>query len=128
MIPDSNGNPRLDRLVNIIETGKIGCLFLIPGVDETLRINGRAWINTSECYLNMSSDETNPPKSVIEIEVKEVFLHCAKALMRSRLWDSSSIMDRLSLPTMGKMINDQLGDSSKPETQEAMIERYTESL
>ncbi|WP_249422296.1 MSMEG_1061 family FMN-dependent PPOX-type flavoprotein [Marinomonas lutimaris] len=86
ILPDGKGNNRLDSLVNIIETGQIGCLFLIPGVDETLRINGLARISTSPEYLNLFSDDRNPPKTCIEITIKEVFLHCAKALMRSELW------------------------------------------
>ena len=124
IIPDSKGNNRLDSFVNIIETKKIGCLFLIPGVDETLRINGSVALCTHADYLAMFSEERNPPKCVIEIDIKEIFLHCAKALMRSKLWSDTARIDRTSLPTMAQMLNDQLGDRSTPESQEAMIERY----
>ena len=128
ILPDGKGNNRLDSLVNIIETGQIGCLFLIPGVDETLRINGLARISTSPEYLSLFSDDRNPPKTCIEITIKEVFLHCAKALMRSELWSLKAQIDRADFPTMGAMINDQLSIKDDPETQEDMIARYKRDL
>lgn len=128
VIPDAKGNNRIDSLVNIVQTGKVGCLFLIPGVDETLRINGAARISTAAKYLNLFSSERNPPKACIEIEVEEVFLHCAKALMRSELWSADAQIERSSLPTVGKMINDQLAIKEDPEDQDSMIERYKQDL
>ena len=128
VMPDGKGNNRLDSLVNIIETADIGCLFLIPGVDETLRVNGTARISTSVEHLGLFSDDRNPPKTCVEITIKEVFLHCAKALMRSELWSSISKIDRSSFPTMGAMINDQLSISDTPETQEDMVARYKNDL
>jgi PPOX class probable FMN-dependent enzyme len=128
VLPDGKGNNRLDSLVNIIETGQIGCLFLIPGVDETLRINGLARISTSPEYLSLFSDDRNPPKTCIEITIKEVFLHCAKALMRSELWSLKAQIDRADFPTMGAMINDQLSIKDDPEAQEDMIARYKRDL
>ena len=128
IIPDSKGNNRLDSLTNIIETKRVGCIFLIPGVDETLRINGSAALSVLPAYLQRFSAERNPPKCVIEVSIDEVFLHCAKAFMRSRLWSSESKIERSSFPTMGQMLNDQLGDSSEPENQQSMVERYQENL
>lgn len=128
ILPDSKGNNRLDSLVNIIDTGDIGCLFLIPGVDETLRVNGIARISTSAEYLDLFSDSRTPPKTCIEITIKEVFLHCAKALMRSELWSLESQIDRADFPTMGAMINDQLSLIDDPETQEDMVARYKRDL
>lgn len=128
ILPDSKGNNRLDSLINIIETGYIGCLFLIPGVDETLRVNGRARISTSAEYLDLFSDDKSRPKACVVITIKEVFLHCAKALMRSELWSPQSKIDRASFPTMGRMINDQLSISDTPETQQDMIARYKRDL
>jgi uncharacterized protein len=86
IIPDAKGNNRLDSLVNIIETGRIGCLFFIPGINENLRVNGRAHISTNEEHLNLFSYEKKLLKSCIEIAVDEVFLHCSKSLMRSNIW------------------------------------------
>lgn len=128
ILPDGKGNNRLDSLVNIIETGDVGCLFLIPGVDETLRVNGRARVSVLEEHLSLFTDERNPPKVCIEITVKEVFLHCAKALMRSELWSAESKIDRSTFPTMGVMLNDQLTLAGEPESQEDMVSRYKNDL
>lgn len=128
IIPDGKGNNRLDSLVNIIETDDIGCLFLIPGVDETLRVNGNARISASAEHLDLFSNDRNPPKTCIVITIKEVFLHCAKALMRSELWSQKSVISRSQFPTMGTMINDQLLVSDPPETQEDMVARYKHDL
>lgn len=128
LLPDAKGNNRLDSLVNILETGKIGCLFLVPGVDETLRVNGRARLSTAGEHLALFSAERHPPRACIEVTIEEVFLHCAKALMRSQLWSAESQIDRSSMPTMGRMLNDQLGVDTEPESQEAMLERYRQVL
>ena len=128
IIPDAKGNKRLDSLVNIIETGKVGCLFLIPGVDETLRVNGCARISQKTEYLNMFHNENNAPLTCIEITIKEVFLHCAKALMRSKLWSPQELIERSNFPTMGRMINDQLSVVEEPESQEDMVKRYERDL
>ncbi len=128
VIPDGKGNNRLDSLINIIETGDIGCLFLIPGIDETLRVNGTARISQNESHLNLFSRERNPPKVCIEITVNEVFLHCAKALMRSKLWSSESNIERSAFPTMATMINDQLQITDPPESQDEMVARYQKDL
>lgn len=128
VIPDAKGNNRIDSLINIVETGEIGLLFLIPGVDETLRINGKAYVSTSENMLALFSSESNLPKTCIVITVEEAFLHCAKAFMRSKLWDSSSQIKRDDFPTMGEMLKDQLGVKGTPETSEAMVKRYLKDL
>lgn len=127
-IPDVKGNNRVDSISNIIETGQIGILFLIPGVDETLRINGSAYLSTDKGYLKLFTEEQNPPIACVVVSVEESFLHCAKAFMRSKLWDVSSQIDRDSFPTMGQMLKDQLGSMESPESREAMIERYKPDL
>jgi uncharacterized protein len=128
LIPDAPGNNRLDTLENILATGKIGLLFMIPGIDETLRVNGAARLSCNEEHIQTFSDEKRSPKLVIEVLVKEAYLHCAKALMRSALWASSSQVDRSLLPTMGQMINSQTGIETPPETQEEMVARYAADL
>jgi uncharacterized protein len=117
-IPDSAGNNRLDSLANIVTTGRIGLLFLIPGVDETLRVNGAARV----CAVPDST------RVSIEVTVEEAYLHCAKSLMRSRLWSDAARQPRSVLPSMGKMLADQTGDTNPPETQEQMVERYRRNL
>ena len=128
LIPDSPGNNRLDTLENIIHTGRIGMLFIIPGVDETLRVNGQAKLTTATDLLKLCMSELKPPKLVIEVDVTQAYLHCAKAFMRSKLWDRSAQIDRARLPTMGEMIGEQTGMSGPPETQAEMLERYKNDL
>ena len=128
LIPDSKGNNRVDSLINIVETGKVGCLFLIPGIDETLRVNGTAKVSIEEEYLNMFASEANPPKTCLIIEIDELFLHCAKALMRSKLWSEDYKQSRPEFPTMGKMLKDQLNSTAALETQEDMVKRYLKDL
>ncbi len=128
LIPDFKGNNRVDSLSNIIETSTIGLLFLIPGIDETLRVNGRASISTSEGLLNHFKSETKPVISCIKVQIEEVFLHCAKAFMRSKLWDNDRHLDSSQFPSMGQMLNDQLESTAPPESREAMIKRYSEDI
>ena len=127
-IADARGNNRLDTLVNIVQTGKVACLFTVAGVDEVLRINGNAHISVSPERLKVHADQRNPPKSIIVIDIEDVYLHCAKALMRAKLWDAGLIHYRDVMPSMGRMIADQIGDKSVVETQQQMIDRYTKQM
>ena len=127
-IPDASGNNRLDTLENIIATGQIGLLFLIPGVDETLRVNGQATVSTSPELLAKFASAARPPQTVVEVTLREAYLHCAKAMMRSKLWQLSSQVERSALPTMGQMIKDQVGLTEPAETQEEMVQRYQSLL
>ena len=128
LIPDAPGNNRLDTLENILGTGRVGLLFLIPGVDETLRVNGKARLIDDAGVLLRFRNEKRTPKLVIEVKVENVYLHCAKALMRSNLWDPASRVERSMLPTMGQMLNDQTGIQAPAETREQMVERYKPDL
>lgn len=126
LVPDSPGNNRLDTLENIIATGRIGMLFLIPGVDETLRVNGIAELRVDPTYLDMCQSEVRRPKLVIKVSVQEAYLHCAKAFMRSKLWDPGARIERNRLPTMNQMIGDQTG--IKSESEEETFKRYLTEL
>lgn len=128
LIPDSPGNNRLDSLSNIIATGRIGLLFLIPGVDETLRVNGSAAVSDDPEKLSALASDKRTPRSVIEVNVEEAFLHCAKAFMRAKLWDPQTRRDRGVLPTMGEMIKEQAGLAGPAETQEEMLARFQPDL
>jgi uncharacterized protein len=128
LIPDSPGNNRLDTMENIIATGKVGLLFMIPGVDETLRVNGAARLSVSPAHLQIFAGERRQPRLVIEVQVAEAYLHCAKALMRSALWQPSSRVERSLLPSIGEMINDQIGSVAPAETREEMLARYAADL
>jgi len=128
LLPDAPGNNRLDSLQNILATGKLGLLFLIPGVDETLRVNGLAVLSTAPADIAACTDERRAPKLVLRLTVQAAYLHCAKAFMRSRLWDPAARVDRSVLPTIGQMIGDQTGMRLPPETQEEMARRYRPDL
>jgi uncharacterized protein len=127
-IPDSPGNNRLDTLSNIVATGNVGLLFMIPGVDETLRVNGRARLNDDPLVVNSFADEKRTPKLVIDITVTDAYLHCAKAFMRAKLWSADRHINRGELPTMGEMLNDQTGTVGVAETQAEMKARYAIDL
>jgi PPOX class probable FMN-dependent enzyme len=128
LLPDRPGNNRLDSLTNLTEVPEIGLLFMIPGVDETLRVNGRARLLDDAALLASFANEKRTPKLAIEVKVEDAYLHCAKALMRSRLWDPQSRKERSVLPTMGQMLNEQTGVVVPAETQEQMVERYQADL
>ena len=128
LIPDSPGNNRLDTLENIIQTGRVGLLFLVPGVDETLRVNGTAALSTDAADIAMCLDAKRTPKLVIRVTVQAAYLHCAKALMRSNLWDATRHIDRAVMPSMGEMMKDQIGGDIPAETQEQMLVRYAVDL
>ena len=128
LIPDSPGNNRLDSFENIVTTGKVGLLFLIPGFDETLRVNGSAELSISAAHIAACTTQRRAPKLVVRVAVEAAYLHCAKAFMRSKLWEPASRVDRSVLPTAGKMISDQTGILVAPETQDAMAKRYAPDL
>lgn len=127
-IPDEPGNNRLDSLTNIAGSGRIGLLFLIPGVDETLRVNGGARLCVDAEKLQQFATEKRTPKLLIEVTVEEAYLQCAKALMRSQLWSETAKSERRPIPTLGEMLADQTGTQGPVETQEQMLARYRRDL
>ena len=127
-VPDRPGNNRLDTFENILENPNVALIFLIPGVDETLRINGRAEIRDDIDLLERFEVSGRLPATVLVVAVEAAYLHCAKALMRSNFWDPEAQVNRTELPTMGRMISDQIGVTDEPETQDAMQARYRQRL
>ena len=128
LIADSPGNNRLDTLENIVATGRVGLLFMVPGVDETLRVNGTALLSRAPDDIARCTTERRAPVLVIRVTVEEAYLQCAKALMRSALWAPSSLVDRSVLPTAGEMLVDHTGVQTAPETAEDMRRRYEPDL
>jgi PPOX class probable FMN-dependent enzyme len=125
LVPDWPGNNRLDSFTNLVSAPGVGLLFLVPGVDETLRVNGTATVSDDEALrARFAADGRGVPRTVLVVAVHEAYLHCAKALMRSRLWDPDAHVPRSSLPTMGEMMRDHTGSNEEPESQEEMVERY----
>ena len=110
LLPDRLGNNRVDSLRNVLESPYVGLLFMIPGVNETLRLNGRATLTADRTLLEPLSVKGRAPRSGLVIEVEEVFLQCTKALVRSRLWAEESRVDRkAALPPFGQMLADHVG-------------------
>jgi PPOX class probable FMN-dependent enzyme len=107
IIPDRPGNNRVDTMQNIIANPQVGILFLIPGIDDTLRVNGKAWIIDDPAELAPAAINGRPPKIGIKVKVEEVFFHCAKAFRRSKLWDQSSHVDRGFLPGLAHIVMEQ---------------------
>ncbi|MEW9836109.1 pyridoxamine 5'-phosphate oxidase family protein [Mesorhizobium marinum] len=107
-IPDRPGNNRLDTLENIVVNPAVGLLFLIPGMNETLRVNGEARITADAALRERFAVEGKPALSVILVTVKAAYMHCAKAFMRSELWKPESWPDRSKLPTLGQILRDQM--------------------
>jgi PPOX class probable FMN-dependent enzyme len=130
LIPERPGNRRFDTLRNIIDTGMVGLLFIIPGIEETLRVNGRACLVRDAAILEGLAARGKLPWLAIAVEVEECFLHCAKAFKRSRLWDQAAWPERAALPSLAQMLNDQVClSSTSVEALEARIaESYTKNL
>ena len=106
-IPDRPGNNRLDSLSNILANPAVGLLFMIPGFDDTLRVNGMARIVNDPALLETMIVNDRRPTLAIVVQVREVFLHCAKALRRSHIWDPAHHQDRSQMPSLIKMILDE---------------------
>ncbi|MBN9027911.1 MAG: pyridoxamine 5'-phosphate oxidase family protein [Rhizobiales bacterium] len=128
VIPDRVGNNRIDSLANLVERPGVGLLFLIPGVDETLRVNGVAAIDDDLALRTAHIAEGKVPATVLVITVREAYLQCGKAVMRSKLWAEESRIDRGLLPTMGEMLKDHTRSGEPAETQAEMLARYATSL
>ena len=125
LIPDWPGNSRIDGLRNILKNDHVGLIFLIPSVRETLRVNGRATIHDEPDLLQLCQLKGRLPLTVLRVAVEEVFLHCAKALLRSRLWSPETWPETRPVPSMSEMISDMSGDESVAYESDAdMTERY----
>jgi PPOX class probable FMN-dependent enzyme len=119
LVPDRRGNNRIDSLRNIVRDPRVALLFLIPGIGETLRINGRAAISVDPELIASFAVGDKPPRSVIVVAVERVYFQCARALMRSKLWDASRQIERKQLPSTGTI----LADISKGEVGGAAYDR-----
>jgi PPOX class probable FMN-dependent enzyme len=106
IVPDRVGNNRMDTMVNLFTNPAIGLIFLIPGMNETLRVNGTGRITDDERLLAPMAVKGKQPKVGILVEVREAFLHCPKAFVRSKLWEAASTFDRAELPSYVEMLMD----------------------
>lgn len=106
-LPDRPGNNRVDSLANILSNPGVGLLFLVPGVDETLRVNGIARLSTDADLLAATEVQGRIPRTGMVVAITELFFHCGKALKRSHLWDPATRIDRTTFPTLGRILADQ---------------------
>ena len=129
-LPDRPGNNRLDSLTNIVSNPGVGILFMIPGLEETLRVNGMARVILDVSLLESSIVQGKTPKSGLQITINECYIHCGKALRRSKLWDSNLHIRKGVYPTLGKIIADQgaLPGKSIEELDRDTVESYRNDL
>jgi PPOX class probable FMN-dependent enzyme len=127
LLPDRSGNNRIDSFRNIVEgSGFVHLLFFVPGIDETLRVGGRGTLSADPELLGKMIEFGKPPRAVLSIAVSEVYFHCGKALMRSKLWSPEKVQ-RSVMPSVSQVIHDQTG-LGEPESQEIVEERYKTQL
>ena len=127
-IPDRPGNNRLDTLTNIVENPAVGVLFMVPGFREILRVNGRAEIRDDEDLRKRFEVNGKLPATVIVVEVESAYIHCAKAVMRSQLWEDDARTERDLLPSLSEIIADQMGREPPAETEEEMLAAFNKVL
>ncbi|HLM62124.1 MAG TPA: pyridoxamine 5'-phosphate oxidase family protein [Pyrinomonadaceae bacterium] len=130
VIPERPGNRRVDSLRNILQSGSIGIVFMIPGVEEMLRVNGKAWVIRDESLLKKMTVRGKQPLLGIGVEIKECFLHCGKAVKRSQIWNHTARAESPNLPSLAVMLKDQvdLSDVSVKELEQRIEESYTKRL
>ena len=127
-IPDRRGNNRIDTLKNIVTNPSVGTIFFIPGVAEVMRVNGNASIHDDPDLCAEFEVKGNQPATVILVEAREIFLHCAKAIMRSGLWKQDVQVELTVMPTIAQMISDQIGRDRPMQTHREVEEAYQKEL
>ena len=127
-IPDRPGNNRLDSLINILRNPAVGMIFLVPGINETLRINGTATISTDPELMKQHAVDGKLPRSVLLIKVTSAYMHCAKALIRSKLWAEESKVERNVFPTLGQVLADQIAGMDAEQSDAYLEVAYKENL
>jgi len=126
---DRRGNNRLDTLRNILEDDRIALLFLVPGIGETMRVNGRATISIAPELIEAFTVDGKSPKTVVEVKVERVYFQCSKALVRSGIWDSDIARSFGDVPSAGEMLAATTNDSFDALEYDRMLEkRYSDEL
>ena len=126
---DRRGNNRLDTMRNIVEDGRIALLFLVPGIGETMRVNGRATISIAPELIEAFTVDGKSPKTVVEVKVERVYFQCSKALVRSGIWDSDIARSFGDVPSAGEMLAATTNDSFDALEYDRMLEkRYSDEL
>lgn len=121
LVPDRLGNNRVDTISNLLVSPGVGLIFFVPGLRETLRVNGRARVTTDPALLEPCAVGGKAPRSGILVSAEEVYFHCGKALIRSDLWNPAKHVPQSEFPSLGRIIAEQIGDGRSIEESE----RYT---
>jgi hypothetical protein len=127
LLPDRPGNNRLDTLSNLIANPAIGLLFIVPGYDDTVRVNGRAQLTTDPHLLNMLVVQDRVPTLAIAISVDEVFFHCAKAFRRSKLWKPDNLQNRDEMPSLMQIVHEQILEKPKSADEISVLDAELET-
>lgn len=127
-IPDRRGNNRLDSLINILRNPAVGMIFLVPGINETLRVNGTATISTDPDLMQAHAVDGKLPSSILLVTVTSAYMHCAKALIRSKLWDPARQVERSVFPTLGQVLADQIAGMDAEQSDAYLEIAYKENL
>jgi PPOX class probable FMN-dependent enzyme len=128
LIPDRLGNNRIDTLSNLLARPGVGLIFFVPGINETLRVNGRARLTTDPVLLEPLAVAGKFPRSGVVVSAEEVYFHCGKALIRSDLWNPEKQMPRSDFPSLGRILADQIGGISVEESERYTAEGYKNRL
>jgi hypothetical protein len=128
LIPDRVGNNRVDTLANLVARPGVGLIFFVPGVNETLRVNGRAQVTTDPALLEPLAVNGKVPRSGILVSADEIYFHCGKALIRSDLWNPDKQIRRSEFPSLGRILADQIGGISAEESERYTADSYQNRL
>jgi PPOX class probable FMN-dependent enzyme len=127
-IPDARGNRRLDSLHNLLENPQIGLLFMIPGMGETLRINGTVQLTREPELLTQLQSSDRPPTLAIVVRIEQAYLHCAKSIIRSGLWRREAWSDEQSLPSAAEILTAHSGIGTSESTAISLAQSYVDEL
>jgi uncharacterized protein len=128
LIPDRRGNNRTDTMMNIVENPHIGLLFLVPGLSETLRLNGRVEITIDSELLTPLAAQGRVPMSALDVSVDKVFFQCGKAMIRSELWNPDKRIPKGAFPTLGRILADQIAGTDTVSLEKQVEESYKTKL
>jgi uncharacterized protein len=128
LIPDRLGNNRIDTLGNLLARPGVGLIFFVPGLNETLRVNGRARLTTDQALLDPLVVNGKLPRSGIVVAADEIYFHCGKALICSDLWNPEKHLPRSQFPSLGRILADQIGGISVEESERLTAESYKTRL
>jgi uncharacterized protein len=128
LIPDRLGNNRVDTIGNLLARPGVGLIFFVPGINETLRVNGRARVTTDPALLEPLAVNGKVPRSGILVSAEEIYFHCGKALIRSDLWNPEKQLRRSEFPSLGRILADQIGGISVGESERRTAESYRTRL